>query len=236
MLPFLKKRIAQDGLPLPPLKLYYLVTGTKDEQWFIDGGIAGKDCVRQALERNDISLTPDSRMLDFGCGCGRVMRHWKNAHWELYGTDYNKDLIRWNRKNLSFANFEINQLSPPLNYESGFFDLVYAFSVFTHLSLDLQKAWRDEMRRVMKPGGVILFTTHGKHMRDSELSAEEKALYDRDELIVRSGGRSGENACATFHSENCVEKIFGTGFEKIEFVQDGALGNPGQDLNIYRAV
>ena len=49
----------------------------------------------------------------------------------------------------------------PLAYADDTFDLVYALSVFTHLTEDLCEAWMDELYRIVKPGGAAIVTTHG---------------------------------------------------------------------------
>jgi len=152
---FLSKRRASDGLPLPPKRLNFLVTGAEDENWFMEGGLLGKRCVLEALERNGIQLASDSAALDFGCGCGRVLRHFKDFSWRLFGCDWNARLVRWNRRHLPFAQFAQNGLAPPLPYPDQSFHLIYAFSVFTHLSETLQHAWKSELRRVLKPGGTL---------------------------------------------------------------------------------
>ena len=83
-------------------------------------------------------------MLDFGCGCGRVTRWWRDFNGTVAGSDVSRPAIEWCRANLPFARFELNALAPPLVFEDETFDLVYALSVFTHLTAELQLAWRDE--------------------------------------------------------------------------------------------
>ncbi|MGY1688890.1 class I SAM-dependent methyltransferase [Geodermatophilus sp. SYSU D01105] len=51
---------------------------------------------------------------------------------------------------------------PPLPFDDGRFDLVLGYSVFTHLPVDHQDAWLAELRRVTRPGGLLLLTVHGR--------------------------------------------------------------------------
>ena len=50
-----------------------------------------------------------------------------------------------------------------VDYPDATFDLIYAFSVFTHLAPAGQTFWIAELTRVLKPGGCLFLTTHGEH-------------------------------------------------------------------------
>lgn len=44
------------------------------------------------------------------------------------------------------------------------FDLVFAYSVFSHLSEETHEKWLEEFRRILKPGGLLIVTTWGRDM------------------------------------------------------------------------
>jgi SAM-dependent methyltransferase len=71
-------------------------------------------------------------------------------------------LVEWCQKNLSFASFAQNPLQGKLEYSDRSFDFIYAWSVFTHLTEHQGIFWIDELRRVLRPGGYLYFTTHGR--------------------------------------------------------------------------
>jgi SAM-dependent methyltransferase len=230
----LRGREARNGLPVPEPELLYLVAGSRDVRWFLEGGRRGFETITDILRRNGVSLDELEKVLDFGSGCGRVLRHWHaSPNVRVYGTDYNASLIEWCRSNLAFAGFGVNRLSPPLDYPDAEFDLVYAFSVFTHLTEELQAAWMAELRRVIKPGGYLLLTTHGRHYL-GDLSPEERAAFERDEMVIRYPETAGSNECATFHPERYVREKMAEGFEVLDFVPEGARGNPSQDAYLLR--
>ena len=106
-------------------------------------------------------------------------------------------------------------------------------SVFTHLPEAGQRAWMDEMRRVIRPGGHLIITTHGRRYRD-ELSAAEAARFDAGELVVGYADEAGSNACGAYHPEAYVRARLAPPFEVIAFRPEGALGNPHQDLWLLR--
>jgi len=45
------------------------------------------------LEKNGFNFNEFTNVLDFGCGCGRVIRNWYNYKPSFYGADYNSELI-----------------------------------------------------------------------------------------------------------------------------------------------
>lgn len=223
-----------DGVPVPAAFLRYLVAGTEDLQWFLDGGKLGVKALECALAGQGRSLEGFSRILDFGCGCGRVLRHLRGLKKaEINGTDSNPMAVRWCAKHLDFAQFTVNSLEPPLPFPDHAFDLVYAFSVFTHLTEPLQGRWMSELRRILVPGGYLIVSVHGTRCAD-ELSPSERARFDSGELVVREPGVVGTNYCMAFHPESYVRRVLARDFEVVEFLREGAKGNPPQDLYLIR--
>jgi SAM-dependent methyltransferase len=136
------------GPALPPRRLMVRVAGTADADWFLRSGRAAYDAIA-----GHVPLAEIDSVLDFGCGCGRVTRYWSDFAGTVSGGDMSTRAVDWCRENLPFARFEVNRLEPPLTFEDESFDLAYALSVFTHLTDELQLAWRDELRRVLRPDG-----------------------------------------------------------------------------------
>ncbi len=204
------------------------VAGTGDADWFLRGGRAGYDAIATHVPLGEIQS-----VLDFGCGCGRVTRWWHDFHGEVSGSDVSLPAIDWCRDNLPFARFEQNALAPPLVFADESFDLVYALSVFTHLTADLQLAWRDELQRVLRPGGLLLLTTHGRSYMP-RLGDDERPRFEQGELVVRWGEVAGTNLCSAYHPESYLRETFARGFSFVELEPEGARGNPTQDLVVLR--
>jgi SAM-dependent methyltransferase len=103
------------------------------------------------------------RVLDWGCGHGRVTRFLRafSANGSLHGVDIDQTNIGWASENLIGINFRHGPLMPPLAFDSDYFDLVFGISVMTHLSRDVQRAWLEEIRRILAPGGLALLTFVG---------------------------------------------------------------------------
>jgi SAM-dependent methyltransferase len=219
---------AVEGPPLPPRRLMVRVAGTADPEWFLRSGRAAYGAIAA-----HVPLAGLESVLDFGCGCGRVTRYWAGFPGAVHGSDLSRPAVEWCRTHLPFARFEVNGLEPPLAFAGESFDLVYALSVFTHLTEPLQLAWRDELRRVLRPGGLLLVTTHGNAYRP-RLAPEERARFDQGELVVRWGDLPGTNLCSAYHPEPYLRAAFAHGFELVALEPEGALGNPTQDLVLFR--
>ena len=175
-----------------------------------------------------------SSVLEFGCGSGRVLRHWHGVQGpRIFGTDYSERLAAWCRANLPFASVSTNGARPPLPYEAGLFDLVYSISVFTHLSEELQVLWMKELSRVVRPGGRLLITTHGANCRE-RLTAGERQAFDSGRLVVRHQEASGMNLCAVYHPEAYVRERLSRGFTVEDFIPGSHERGLQQDLYLLR--
>jgi 2-polyprenyl-3-methyl-5-hydroxy-6-metoxy-1,4-benzoquinol methylase len=96
-------------LPIPSSDLIVLVAGTPDVNWFLSFGASVFEVIRSSLHAQNIELENLHTVMDFGCGCGRVLRYWSSMTGpRLYGVDYNTQLIDWCQRNLPFAEFHLN--------------------------------------------------------------------------------------------------------------------------------
>jgi SAM-dependent methyltransferase len=223
--------------PLPPPNLIELVAGSSDPYWFRAGGRRAAESLSAILKTAGNPLGNLSSVLDFGCGCGRVIRHIAPLGFRrLAGVDYNPSLVEWCAGHIPSANFAVNGAAPPLPFETGTFDLVYAFSVFTHLTEEFQKSWLAEIHRVLDARGLLVVSTMGDAYR-GELTDELRDRYDRGELVVREADSAGSNLCGAFHPEAYFRSMADSqGFQVRSFIPQGAEGNPNQDLWLLEKV
>ncbi len=155
-------------IPIPPVDLTARLTQAPrtwaEREAYLERG-------RQSARAVEAALPEDwdwdgKRMLDFGCGAGRVLRHFapRASGCELWGSDISAPCIEWDRRHLSPpASFELHGEAPPLPFPDGKFDLVYALSVFTHIT-DQWAAWLLEVDRILAPGGLLVATFMGEGM------------------------------------------------------------------------
>lgn len=154
----------------PPAELVFRVVGTEDVEAFRQSGYTHVDELGSLLAEVDHSYDDFESIYDFGCGCGRLIvplrERAPNAR--LAGSDIDAEAIAWLREHLPDVDVRVNSWLPPLTFDTGSFDLVIAFSVFTHLPEDYQDAWLAELERVTRPGGIVLATVHGEaHWRQT---------------------------------------------------------------------
>jgi len=205
--------VEANGLPVPSPRLRVMVAGTADRTWFLETGRAHVTFLRTLLEDTERPIDEMDAILDFGCGCGRMLRWWSDlAGPDVHGCDYNQELVDWCAKHLGFARIRSNALSPPLPYENESFDLLYALSIFTHLTVELAERWLTEIHRVVRPGGLVWFTAHGKAL-DDRLSPTERAVFAAGEIVVHFPEVEGMNLCSMFWPEAAVRRMLGDRFE-----------------------
>jgi SAM-dependent methyltransferase len=152
----------------------------------------------------------DRKILDWGCGPGRVIRHLPAVignGCSYYGTDYNARSIEWCAKNISEVHFNTNSLEAKLPYENNFFDVIYGISIFTHLSEQLHQEWFNELFRILKSGGIMFFTTQGDLFK-TKLTDAEVAEYNEGKLIVRGKVKEGHRTYSAFQPAEFMENLF----------------------------
>jgi SAM-dependent methyltransferase len=217
-----KTNPAVDGFPMPPAELIYLVTGQFDAEAFYQNGVVGATCIEEMIDRQLVDMDAFGAILDFGCGCGRVMRQWKKLHRaKLYGIDYNPRLVHWCRNNLPFARFGVNKSGTPLTFADETFDFIYSISVFTHLTESDQRFWMGELTRVLRPGGYLLFTVHGIS-RLNDLPDEQRQAFEAGNPIILGEQYSGTNFCGTYHPESYVKNVLCRDLRIVAFEPGGA--------------
>lgn len=170
-----------------------------------------------------LDLLPDDwsfarkRVLDFGCGPGKVLRHFlrEAEQAEFYGCDIHASSIDWLGNHLSpplhvFVNNEL----PPLPFEDGELDLVWAFSVFTHI-VDGWSDWLVELHRVLSPGGLLIASFLGRGVSE-QLAGEPWAEGNFGMNVFGYGRPWDEGGPNVFLSPWWIRAHWGRAFEIVE--------------------
>jgi SAM-dependent methyltransferase len=186
-------------------------------------------------------------ILDFGCGWGRVIRFFLRdleAN-KVWGVDHYDKAIETCQQTNRWHPFQQINPFPPTGFAPSTFDLILAYSVFSHLSEAAQRAWVEEFARLLRPGGVLIVTTWDRELilRCRELR-EDRTLpffqnhlptmfketdywleaYDRGEFCFDTSVES-YGAVSSYLGEACIPKGYVTKhwngpLQLVDFIED----------------
>ncbi len=206
-------------------------------------GVAGDDALRlgfwiyqlaRSLAQTHVPR-PIADVLDFGCGWGRITRFFLRdiEPARLWGVDCLPEMIDLCRETNTRSRFErIDPLPPALvagvPIPDDSFDLIYAYSVFSHLSESAHLHWLREFARILRPGGLLVASTRPRdfvltcqRIREAQdtrnfmlgavLSFVDTdaalAAYDRGEYLYEPTG-GGEVLDKSIFGETCIPKAY----------------------------
>ncbi len=200
------------NIALPPARLLYETSSGVDYQAYFEGGRYAAELIWRYVPEH---LRAQTRVIcEWGCGNSRVIRHMPTmagaSFTRMIGTDYDERMIRWSSSSLPGIEFKKNDVRPPLPLDDSSVDCLYAVSVLTHLDEELQREWIAEIFRVLRPGGIMILTTHSEGTKEL-LSDEERRRYDRDEMVIRSARRMGGRLFASYASPGVMRRLFQAG-------------------------
>jgi SAM-dependent methyltransferase len=222
--------VNDEGYPVPPPLLRYRVHGRLNLESFLQSGRDLTGDVTRLLAGQGRKIGDFHDVLDFGCGCGRVLRYLgpQAPDTRFYGCDIDEDAIRWCQGNFAdLGAWTVNPDSPPTDYPDAKFDLIVAVSVFTHLDEAFQFAWLDELKRISEPGGLLLLSVHGRESWLNLSDAEMDDLQSRGIVLQRAYNRYLELSDLpafyhnTFHTREYLDREWGKRFRILDFVEGG---------------
>jgi len=209
-------------------RLKNMLPGIPDDQIQIRfNGRAGEINFKQAfavylfckrmLAKHFVSFENDN-IMDFGCGWGRILRFWLKdlPRSNIFGVDCMQESIHI----CEDSNFKVNMIKnepmPPLDVQKDAFALIYAHSVFSHLSKDAADKWIGEFGRLLKPGGLLIVTTRPRSFieqavkigyKDFADTVDMEASYDAGEFLFEPTGGGGELS-SLFYGEAFIPESY----------------------------
>jgi SAM-dependent methyltransferase len=216
---------------LPDEDSRFRVIGNRDAAGFLLSGCTDF----RRLDRACVAITGNpmashTRILDWGCGCGRVARYLAPSATSFSGCDIDVDNVAWCAEHLP-GRYPVSTLRPPLPFEDDAFDLIYGVSVFTHFRPDIETLWLTELRRVAAPGAILLMTVHGQTTVDyARLNAvARRALLkqiEREGILCSGrndqldGHAAHENEYVNvYHSQRYIHRTWGKQFEIVDILR-----------------
>jgi ubiquinone/menaquinone biosynthesis C-methylase UbiE len=168
-----------------------------EELWlgrhYLNIGKAQVATMRVIAEASGLALD-HARILDFGCGKGRMIRHLHDLAetCEVWGTDIKPEHIAWCAQHLTPPfHFVTTPRSPELPFEDGSFRFIYCASVFTEID-DRVDDWLRELRRIAAPDGRVYVTIHDSHtvelMESAPSAIARRLLAHRAYPIYKESG------------------------------------------------
>jgi SAM-dependent methyltransferase len=232
--PATRALIEQDEMPIPATADRENYYGDRHLEYWLSG-------LQDARKLSSWLPAPDvaARYLDFGGATGRVARHMvRRLGLEVWLCDINVNWIAWIDQffAMPIAAFQ-NRTVPSLPIADGYFDLVSAFSVFTHLDHD-EVPWLLELRRIVRPGGCIYATVLDEHvwhrLKDPQwewllkcLSAgqhdallRERCKQPMTERVVLEYSSAEAYNANVFLPREYLTKKWGVFFRTIDFLED----------------
>jgi SAM-dependent methyltransferase len=190
-----------DKFPVPPPPLRDKVRkGQITREGFIREGHQAYLAIVEAAKQIGVSLNEGKRVFEFGCGCGRLARHFLHAGADYSGSDVDSELVKWSNSNLRDGAFTTNAYRPPLLHDDNSFDLCFAISVFTHIPVNEQRGWIDELCRITRPGGGVILS----YLPLDEGSPEDTKSTTRTDVGIRRNWLGKNNApsvyCNVYHT------------------------------------
>lgn len=177
--------VCELGMPVPPEKV--MRSYAAEPAVYLNAGKLQTLMMIDLVRAAGLDLTSSSRILDFGCGAARMTR-WLRLLGdgpEYWGVDTHGPGTFWARRALGeWLNIVITTRLPHLPFEDRYFDLLYAGSVFSHID-DLAEAWLLELRRIVRPGGILYLTV----MDDTTiqiLNTKRREHLEKDILLGNS--------------------------------------------------
>jgi ubiquinone/menaquinone biosynthesis C-methylase UbiE len=184
--------------------------------------------IKMSASGKDSAINQETKILDYGCGWGRIIRFFlkETPPSNLYGIDCDEEVINVCKTSNLKCNFQVNNIFPPTEFADNFFDVIYSFSVFSHLSEDAHKRWLQEFNRILKPGGILVATTRDRdfiilcakvrEMEETEVPFFAKGLtnafvntteclndYDNGKYLYEPVGGGGIRD-GSFYGETCI--------------------------------
>lgn len=169
------------------------------------------------------------KYFDFGGSTGRVFRHFafQSAQWDVWSSDFKISSVEWNQlyypPNIKVL---LNNSNPSLPLTDNYFDLVTAYSVFTHIN-ETETSWLLELRRILKVGGIAYISIHDEATwSDPEPQLKDTVEKFRSDISDLKEIPTGKTVvtfrdddpynCNVFHCQDYIQKVWGRFFEICE--------------------
>jgi len=181
---------------------YYVVTGKEewtDEEFFL----SGERTVAEEILTDMINIcqgkpAKEMRVLEIGCGAGRVTRALANLFGEVYAVDISAEMVARAREALKDkpnAHIYQNSGADLKVIPVGDFDFAFSTIVFQHIpSREIIENYVREVHRLLRPGALFKFQVQGDPTVQSSPDDTWVGVSFTDEEAVAMAERCGFEA------------------------------------------
>jgi len=189
-------------------------------EYHLGGGLSAAMDITQKAEKHNHRFESASNIFDFGCGTSRILRYMIEflPGPQYYGSEVFRENIEWGERAFPEVIYLRQNTFPPLDVQDGIFDIIYAYSIFTHFEETLHLQWLSDLHRMLKIGGLIILTIHGeiilKRCKDEEDIRQSMYVTGRD-------------------YEELYKKFYDNGYIYYSCYDHKQLSNGGLDSNVF---
>lgn len=197
----------------PGDKMYNHMKKKGKERGYILSGYNNTKVFWNLVNQQNPSLVKDKRVMDYGCGHGRMTRHMQNFFKPsiLVGADVLEDGVAFCAKEFGTVPFVISK-DTPISRLNETIDVIIAVSVFSHLPL---KAFEDNLSsldKVLSQDGVLMFTANGQHWKQKHGIELDNGFY--------FGNLSQRSSDSKFNTSNLPLQEYGQTCVSVGFVEE----------------
>lgn len=227
-----------------------------DDPAYLIKGLSQADLLAKLIKRH-LGKNSHLNILDFGCGAGRIVRflckYWVNNQYAA--CDVNRFAVEHTQSVCGTIDARTIPTAPPSTYETGQFDAIYAWSIWTHHNEKLARLWLEELHRILSPGGIALITLHTKELvyrygKEPEMIKRLEEKNGDYETLVHDFELNQFHYWQSYDKDKCAEvgidhENFGMAFFSLDYVrthwgdlfelQETVTGAPGwQDVLVLK--
>ena len=148
---------------------------------------------------NQMINRTNGRILEAGCGAGRVLRYYHDRGYDIEGIDFIKEVIDKLERVDPSLKVMVGDITK-LSYRNDTFDFVLAFGLYHNLDENLQLAI-DETHRILKPEGGLCVSFRADNLQTKISDWIERIKANRKPFSGRSRNRE-------FHKMNLTKREF----------------------------
>jgi len=171
-----------------------------DLEYHLGGGLSNAIQISAKVEKHSHPLGSATNVLDFGCGTSRILRYLVEflPGAQYYGSEVFVECVKWGKQAFPEVTYLYQGNFPPLAVKDASFEVIFAYSIFTHFEEQLHLKWLSELHRILQPEGLLILTIHGEPIL--RRCREEDAV--RRPMCMEE--RNYEEICHQFMSEGYV--------------------------------